>query len=233
MPTSQGEKGKSAVSQVQETDEIEPGPRYGTKPAMRRVVTVDRTNQHLHLTGLRGILVVESFFWAFFELYIPTLVSDSTPGPEYQGLLRRIFSVPLWDADLIHNFFIILSMRTICTSFLENPTGQVYAATVIRRIVRMVVILCIGSGMATLIFTQIGTGYIDEFKAKLPNHTVTTPAKAHDAVAALNSLFDLFWITTDFYTQAANRFWPSATLWVSSIIYFQVSNEASPMTAPY
>lgn len=229
MTTDHNEKRKSAVSEVRETyaaEEGNPRPQHGPIPAAKRLVTVDRTNQHLHLTGLRGILVVESFFWTFFELFIPTLVSDSTSGPEYQSFLRRILSVPLWNADLIHNFFIILSMRTICTSFLENPTGQTYAATVIRRIVRMVVILCIGSGMATLILTQIGTGYIDNFKTQLPNHTVKTPAKAHDAVAAFNSLFDLFWITTDFYTQAANRFFPSATLWVPSIIYFQVSGQA-------
>lgn len=236
MPTANDEKRKSATSHIRETyaaEEANPGPRRETMPAIKQIVTADRTSQHLHLTGLRGILVIESFLWAFFELFIPTLVSETTQGPSYQGFLRRIFSVPLWNADLIHNFFIILSMRTICISFLGNPTGQVYAATVIRRIIRMVVILCIGSGMATLIFTQIGTGYIDNFKAELPNQTVKTPVKAHDAVAALNSLFDLFWITADFYTQAANRSFPSATLWVPSVIYFQVSglSETVPVSS--
>lgn len=224
------EKRKSGVSQVQETSEMEEpaateGIRRGAMETLKNIITIDRSNHQLYLTGLRGILVIESFFWTFFETFIPTLVSDLTPGPAYQGFLRRILSVPLWNADLIHDFFIILSMRTICYSFLESPTGQVYAATVVRRIVRMVVILFVGSGMATLIFTQIGTGYIDDFKSRLPNETIKTPAKAYDAVAALNSLFNLFWITDDFYTQAANRFWPSASLWVSSIVYFQVSRD--------
>ncbi|KAK4494960.1 hypothetical protein PRZ48_014316 [Zasmidium cellare] len=224
MSAAKDEKRKSAVYEVQDpstTEEATPRTEHGAKSTIKDVVTADRTGHRLHLTGLRGVLVLESLIWTFFELFIPTLVSELTPGPEYQALLRKIFSVPLWDRDLIHNFFIILSMRTICNSFLENPTGQTYAATVVRRIIRMVVILCIGSGMATLIFTQIGTGFIDDFKGKLPNQTVKTPAVAHNAVAAFNSLFDLFWITTDFYTQAANTFWPNATLWVPSIMYFQ------------
>lgn len=224
------EKRKSPMYQVHEAnsgnDTIPE--KQGVVKTARDIFTINRSNQHLYLTGLRGILVVESFLWTFFEAFIPTLVSELTPGPEYQSFLRRILSVPLWNANLIHNFFIILSMRTICISFLENPTGQVYAATVIRRIVRMAMIMFLGSGMATLIFTQIGTGYIDDFKFKLPNETIKTPEKAYDAVAASNSLFNLFWITDDFYTQAANTFWPNATLWVSSIIYFQVSRKSKP-----
>lgn len=226
MTTGEDKKRKSAVYEVQDPSEVEavgPSPQHGAMATLKGVVTADRTNQYLHLTGLRGILVLEGFFWTFFEVFIPTLVSELNQGPEYQAFLRRIFSVPFWNRDLIHNFFIILSMRTICNSFLENPTGQTYAATVVRRIVRMVVIICMGSSMATLIFTQIGTGYIDNFKTELPNETIKTPAVAHNAVAALNSLFNLFWITTDFSAQAANTFWPNATLWVSSIIYFQVS----------
>jgi hypothetical protein len=77
--------------------------------------------------------------------------------------------------------------------------------------------------MATLIFSQIGTAYIDDFKIKLPNQSIRTPAVVYDGGAAINSLFNLFWLTKDFYDQAANQFWPSATLWAPSVMYFQVS----------
>lgn len=200
------------------------GEKAGFLTHVRRATTASRSSQHLYITGLRGILVLQSFLWTFFITFIPTLAASTTPGPVYQDILREILQVPLWNYSLIYNFFIILSMRTICVSFLTNPTGQTYAATVIRRVVRLVIVLCVASGMAMLIFSQIGVGFIDDFKASLPNKSIRTPAVVIDGGAAIGSLFDLFWLTRDFYTQAANTFWPTSTLWVSSVIYYQVSN---------
>ncbi|KAI5363345.1 hypothetical protein Slin15195_G107310 [Septoria linicola] len=211
----------SGSSNADESDRSYSTGRRGLLVNARRFLSVNRVEHQLHITGLRGILVVQSFFWTFFQTFIPTLVSRETPGPVYQDLLREILSVPLWNTSLIYNFFIILSMRTIAVSFLTVPTGQTYAATIIRRNVRMVVILCVGSGMATLIFSRIGTQFIDEFKEKLPNSSIMTPATVYDGGAAFNSLFNLFWLSYDHYTQAANNFWPTHTLWAPSIIYFQ------------
>nr|POF21103.1 hypothetical protein CFP56_66517 [Quercus suber] len=174
-----------------------------------------------YLLGLRGILAIQSFIWIFFSTFIPALVSNVTPGPKYQEILREVFSVPFWNASLISSFFILLSMRTICVRFLSHPTPNCCGGTFIRRIVRFVVLLSIASGLGTLILAQIGTQYIDVFKATLPNMTIETPVTAYSALAALNSIFDLFWLTTGFATQAANTFWPSATLWVPSVIYYQ------------
>ena len=75
--------------------------------------------------------------------------------------------------------------------------------------------------MAILILSQLGTAYIDQFKTALPNHSVSTPATAQSALVALNSIFDLFWITGDVSEQAANAFWPSGSLWSPSLIYNQ------------
>ncbi|KAF2217218.1 hypothetical protein CERZMDRAFT_93270 [Cercospora zeae-maydis SCOH1-5] len=186
------------------------------------VFVVDRSKHHVYITGLRGVLVVQSFFWTYFQTFIPTLVSRDTPGPTYQDVLREILSIPLWNESLIYNFFVILSMRTIAVSFLTNPTGQSYAATIIRRNVRMVVILCAGSGMATLIFSRIGVGFIDDFKQKRPNQSIMTPTTVYDGGAAFNSLFNLFWLTYDHYKQAANMFWPTATLWSYTVYFLMV-----------
>lgn len=193
----------------------------GCVASFQRMTTAKQSGHHVYITGLRGILVVQSFFWTFFVTFIPTLASSATVGPEYQVILRKIFSVPFWNESFIYNFFVILSMRTICVSFLTNPTGQTYAATVIRRTVRMVVIMAVGSGIATLILAQIGTRFIDDFKTRLPNDSVMTPATARDVLMGFNSIFDLFWLTSDFFSQAANTFWPTATMWVPSVIYTQ------------
>ncbi|PPJ50464.1 hypothetical protein CBER1_06749 [Cercospora berteroae] len=203
--------------------------KSGAAGIIQDVFAVDRSRHHVYITGLRGVLVIQSFIWTYFQTFIPTLVSRDTPGPVYQDLLREILSVPLWNQSLIYNFFIILSMRTIAVSFLAIPNGQSYAATIIRRNVRMVVILCAGSGMATLIFSRIGVGYINEFKQKLPNKSIMTPTTVYDGGAAFNSLFNLFWLTYDHYKQAANKFWPTATLWSYTVYFLMV---ILPFTRP-
>ncbi|GIZ41253.1 hypothetical protein CKM354_000456500 [Cercospora kikuchii] len=224
MEKSSGSRNRSSSNSFSAGDDsagVATPHKSGAASIIQDVFAVDRSGHHVYITGLRGVLVIQSFIWTYFQTFIPTLVSRDTPGPVYQDLLREILSVPLWNQSLIYNFFIILSMRTIAVSFLKNPTGQSYAATIIRRNVRMVIILCAGSGMATLIFSRIGVGYIDEFKTKLPNESIMTPTTVYDGGAAFNSLFNLFWLTYDHYKQAANMFWPTATLWVPSIIYFQ------------
>ncbi|KAK3046136.1 hypothetical protein LTR09_012362 [Extremus antarcticus] len=187
------------------------------------IPTYDRTASPStsYLTGLRGILVLESVFWIFFQTFIPALVTDDAHGPTYQHVLRIVLSVPFWNESLIISFFIILSARTICVPFLQNPCAATYARSLIRRPLRMAISLSIASGLAILILSQLGTAYIDEFKSTLPNDSVSTPATAQSAIVAFNSIFDLFWIVTDFSEQAANAFWPSATLWCPSLIYYQ------------
>lgn len=177
--------------------------------------------RHSYITGLYGVLAIESFIWTYFSTFIPALVSSQTDGPAYQTILRAIFSVPFWNTTLIGNFFIILSLRNVAVTFLEKPTGQSFSGTVVRRMIRMPLIICMASGMATLIFSQIGVEFITQFKNTLPNESISTPAKVYNGLAAVNSLFNFFWITTDFQSQAANAFWPTATLWVQSIIYYQ------------
>lgn len=223
MPAHEQRLGENPKSSFQHSMDDRP-PAYSKASvisAIKEVAAPERSIRHPYITGLRGILVIESFVWVFFQTFIPALTSNETSGPIYQDILRYLFSVPLWNASFIHNFFIILSMRTICVSFLEKPTGQKYAATIIRRNVRIVLAVGAASGLSMLIFWQIGTQYIDEFKAILPNNSIQTPSVVYDGGAAIGSLFNLFWLIQDFYTQAANSFWPTATLWVPSVIYYQ------------
>lgn len=174
-----------------------------------------------YLTGLRGILALQSLLWIYFTAFIPGVATHNADAPGYQRILRCVFSVPLWNSSLISSFFIILSMRTICVTFLRSPTSEAYAGTIIRRIVRMSILLSCASGLAMLILSQVGTANIDEFKVALPNKTLLIPGTPYDGLAAVNSIFDLFWLTTGFASQAGNVFWPSATLWAPSVIYYQ------------
>ena len=174
-----------------------------------------------YLTGLRGVLALESLSWIFFQTFVPAVVSNDTSGPTYQRILRLSLSVPFWNESLISSFFIILSARTICVPFLQNPCAATYAGSLIRRPLRIAISLSIACGLAILILSQLGTAYIDTFKSTLPNDSIANPATAPAALVVFNSIFDLFWIASDFSEQAANAFWPSATLWCPSLIYYQ------------
>ncbi|KAF2717266.1 hypothetical protein K431DRAFT_334501 [Polychaeton citri CBS 116435] len=177
-----------------------------------------------YLTGLRGILVLESLLWIYFQTFIPALVPNNrtpTPGPSSQKAIRDIFSPLLWNGSFIASFFLVLSARSICVKFLASAGPQTLAGTLIRRTVRMVLSIAFASGIAMAILKSIGTGYIDDFKAALPNESIATPGTAENGLVALNSMFDLFWVVRDFSTQAANTFWPSGTLWSPSLIYYQ------------
>ncbi|KAF2766098.1 hypothetical protein EJ03DRAFT_354231 [Teratosphaeria nubilosa] len=143
-------------------------------------------------------------------------------GPAYQKVIRGIFCVLYWNGSLISSSFIMLSMRSIGITYLRKPDSTTYAGSLIRRIVRMTILLSAASGLATAIFSQIHSDqYIDEFNKLLPNTSITAPVQPHGPLAVLNSLFDLFWLTTDFSKQAANAFWPTATLWVPAVSYYE------------
>ncbi|KAJ9634383.1 hypothetical protein H2199_009041 [Coniosporium tulheliwenetii] len=176
---------------------------------------------HDYLTGLRGFLVLESLVWLFLQTFVPSLVSGDVPGRLYQVVLRKVFSVLLWNPSLIYSFFIILSARTVCVPFLHEPSVASYAGSLIRRPLRIGIPLSIGLAVAITIISQMGTSYIANAASLLENPTITVPSVPPTPLSAFNSIYNLLWVVRDFPLQAGNQFWPSGTLWVPSLIYSQ------------
>lgn len=176
-----------------------------------------------YLTGLRGVLVIQSFFWLFFQTFIPALVSSkaSESQPTYQTILRKAISPLLWDYSLIFTFFIILSARIVGIHFLQDGSTAKFARSLIARPIRVGVPISIALAIAIAIFSTIDTGYISEAATIMKSNILEAPGTPGDAVTGFNSIFDLLWVYSDFSTQAGNTFWPSQTLWVPSVIYYQ------------
>ena len=191
-----------------------------SKPAAPKHTSSGSPSQ-TYITGLRGILALESLLWTFLHTFVPGVVFNDTRSQTYQQVLRRVLSVPFWNASLISSFFIILSARAICLPFLQNPCPATFAGSLIHRPLRMGMSLFVASGLAMLILWSLDTTYIDEFKSTLPNAFIVTPAIPQTALVGLNSIFNLFWLVSNFYSQGGNTFWPSATLWIPSLIYYQ------------
>ena len=173
-----------------------------------------------YLTGLRGLLVLQSLVWLFLQTFVPSLVSTDVPDTLYE-VPRKIFSVLLWNPSLIYSFFIILSARTVCVPFLREPSVASYAGSLIHRPLRIGIPLSVGLAVAITITSQMGTAHIADAVSLLKNPTIAVPSVPATPLSAFNSMYNVLWVVHEFSLQAANQFWPSGTLWVPSLIYSQ------------
>lgn len=176
-----------------------------------------------YLVGLRGLFVLQSFFWTFLQAFVPAVVEapERTTAPTYQTILRKTVSVLFWNKSLIYSFFILLSARTICTPFLQNPTKSTLASAVFRRGIRLWFPVAVALAISTLTFSQIGLVYLEDFKRDTDNEVIEVPYKIPKVLTYFNSVFGLFWTTRDFATQAGNTAFPARQLWIVNAIFQQ------------
>ena len=179
------------------------------------------SDKRLYLYGLRGLLAVSGIATVFFQTFVPALAWKDAEGPAYQNVLRVIFSPVFWDEHLLTSFYLILSGYAIALRFLNDPKPSNFAGSIIRRVVRFVVAVGLASGISSGVFAGLGTTYIDRFIAMVPNDNIVPPLVPNNGLTALNSIFNIFWVVTDYYNQAANAFWPTQTLWNLSLIFVQ------------
>ena len=176
-----------------------------------------------YLIGLRGILVLQSFLFVFLQVFLPTAVPDSNneDGPLYQIILRKSFSVTFCNESLIYSWIIFLSARTIALPYLNNTTREVCASSVFRRSVRLWLPTFVAFSIAVAAFTAADTAYITYFFTRTGNISTETPMRPRNFLVYFNSLFDIFWVTRNFSDQAANKVFPSGTLWIVSVLFQQ------------
>ncbi|KAF2810384.1 uncharacterized protein BDZ99DRAFT_416727 [Mytilinidion resinicola] len=176
-----------------------------------------------YLIGVRGLLAVQSFLWVFLTTFVPATVANAanSDGPLYQKIIRKTFSVLFWNDALIYSTFIFLSARTLCLPFLKDGSRQTIASSVFRRGLRMWFPTAVSFALATLIFSQSGVAYIDDFKTRTGNVSIATPRQIPSFLNWFNSMFDVFWVTKFTNLQAANTAFPSQTLWTITTIYEQ------------
>ncbi|KAF7508182.1 hypothetical protein GJ744_009479 [Endocarpon pusillum] len=186
-----------------------------TKPPLRE------EHSQIYLTGLRGILVLESILWILFLIFVPGLTTADISSPIYQQGLRKGLQVLLWDYSFIASFFLILSARVICVPFLADSSSTKYARTLIRRPIEIGLPLFVAAAIAFVTFDRTGTDTVTKFATNYSNPLVQPVVVPSSALALVNSIYNTLWVVRDFSNQAANHAWPSMTLWSPSLIYFQ------------
>ena len=177
-----------------------------------------------YLLGFRGLLVIESFLWTFLITFAPNTVKDATiniDGPLWQIVLRKTLSVLFWNGTLIYSFFIILSARSLAIPFFKNSSRVVVAGALVRRGIRLIIPVAVSLAIITTAFACLGTEYIDDFKAFTNSIAFATPYFLRNAFVYFNSVYQLFWVTSEFFTQSGNFAFPSQTLWTINLIYQQ------------
>lgn len=186
-------------------------------------ISIAATRDQDYLIGLRGTLVVQSFLFVFFHVFLPTALPDSnnTDGPLYQKVLRKSFSVLFANEALIYSWIIFLSARTICLPYLTHSAREVCASSVFRRCIRLFVPTFVAYSLAAAAFSSSSSEYVSDFLRITGNVSANTPFRLRNFLVYFNSLFDIFWLTRDYASQAANNAFPSGTLWIVSILFQQ------------
>lgn len=176
-----------------------------------------------YLIGLRGIVVLQSFLFVFFQVFLPTAVPDSKnqDGPLYQTILRKSFSVIFVNESLIYSWIIFLSARTIALPYLNNTTREVCASSIFRRSIRLWLPTFVAFSIAVAAFTAANTAYITDFFTRTGNVSTETPMRMRNFLVYFNSLFDIFWVNKQYSYQAANKAFPSGTMWIVSVLFQQ------------
>jgi hypothetical protein len=178
-----------------------------------------------YLVGLRGLLVVQSFLFIFFQTFLPAAVADSAniSGPLYAIILRKTLSVLFWNESLIYSFNILLSGRTLCLPFLIDTNRSVCASSIFRRGIRLWIptFIALSLSAAAFSYSPISTQYISDFLSLTGNISTVAPLQFRNFLVYFNSLFDIYWVTNNYHSQAANLAFPSGTLWIVSVLFQQ------------
>jgi hypothetical protein len=176
-----------------------------------------------YVVGLRGLLVIQSFLFVFFQTFLPAAVPDSQniDGPVYQVVIRKSFSVLFCNESLIYSWIIFLSARTICLPYLVTKAREVCASSVFRRGVRLWIPTFVAYSFAAAAFSTTSTDYITNFFNDTGNVSTSTPMRFRNFLVYFNSLFDIFWLNSQYSSQAANLAFPSGTLWIVSVLFQQ------------
>ncbi|KAI9737620.1 MAG: hypothetical protein M1818_005624 [Claussenomyces sp. TS43310] len=176
-----------------------------------------------YLTGFRGYLTISSFIWVFLVTFVPTTVKDSAndDGPGYQIVLRKVLSVIFWNETLLYSSFILLSARVACLPFLISPTTATFASSIFRRSANLFLPVAVALAIIKLISSQTGYQYIWDYKTLTHNISIDVPYELPNALTYFNAIFNLFWTTTNFASQAGSLAFPSQTLWIVNVLYSQ------------
>jgi hypothetical protein len=189
-----------------------------------------------YVVGLRGVFVIQSFLFVFFQVFLPTAIPDSknVDGFMYQKIFRKTFSVIFANESLIYSWFIFLSARTLALPYLGASTRQVCASSIFRRGVRLWLPTMIAFSLAAAAFSLASTAYITEFLTRTKNISTAPPMRMRNFLVYFNSLFDIFWVTKAPSYQAANQIFASGTLWIVSVLFQQSYTVYMTMTiVPY
>lgn len=183
-------------------------------------------NETHYLTGLKGIFAIQSFVWVYLRTFVPTMIeapkaSLNVPGPEWQVVLRKTLSVLFWNENLIYSAFILLSARSIAVACIANVTGAQVAGGQFRRSIRFLLPVAVSLAIIYIISSTVSPSYLSLYRERSGNTLIERQYQIPNALVYFNSIFDIFWITNDYFTQAASLAFPTQNLWIISVVFQQ------------
>ncbi len=124
-----------------------------------------------------------------------------------------------WNESLIYSWFIVLQARSISIPFLRNPSEVQVASSAFRRGLRLLIPTATALAIVKIVFNVAGENYISEYKTLSGNISFNVPYNLPGFMGYCNAVFNLFWVTRDFASQAGSYAFPSQTLWIVTVLY--------------
>ncbi|OJJ45247.1 hypothetical protein ASPZODRAFT_133878 [Penicilliopsis zonata CBS 506.65] len=178
-----------------------------------------------YLLGFRGLLAIQAFLWVFLQTFVPAAVyaadNESSGDKQAASLVRKTLSVLFWNEYFLYGALVFLSGRSLAIPFLQQPGRERIARSLITRGIQLWFPVAVSLAIVTVAFSVTSTEYLAVFKARSANPVLEVPYLLPNTFAYFNAVFDLFWQTHKLQTQAANRAFPSATLWLLNAVYLQ------------
>ncbi|RMZ86061.1 hypothetical protein DV737_g3, partial [Chaetothyriales sp. CBS 132003] len=179
--------------------------------------------EQTYLYGFRGFLVIQTFLWMFLQTFVPVAVagSSNSNGRLYQEMLRKTLSVLFWNENLLYGTIIFLSGRCLAIPFLRKPSKAILARSMMTRGITLWFPVAVALAIVKIASNTMGQNYIYLFRKATGNHSMSVPYYIPNAFAYFNCVFNLFWVTRNFSTQAGSTAFPTQTLWMINVLYSQ------------
>ncbi|PWN42877.1 hypothetical protein IE81DRAFT_347054 [Ceraceosorus guamensis] len=191
----------------------------------------DGTKQHraLHLDGLKGLIALQAWVYAFFLILCPGVITDTAVdgaqpaafllgGPQWQDKIRTVMSPLLFDGSLQVSFFLVISARFISegeSRFFRNPDIAVLSRSIYLRPHRFVPLVAVAVASTRILLALQAFNSANRWSERLPSLYSVAPASFSSFQEYLYFLTSFFFSTHDHLDYRPDSFYlpPRNTSW--------------------
>lgn len=192
-----------------------------------------RSNRITYIEGLRGLVGLQTLLWIFFRIFAPAVVTDrdidgtfpadfTKTCPNWQNILRKVFSPLMWNGSLQATMFIIIMGRVGMHTFFERRNGLSLAGPGFRRPFRLLMPLAMALALTSVLAVTGSFKHASAMADALNNDLAHPPKVWASTVEYINTLVAYFFTPYAYTTSVASSYIPpSGIMWFTSVVFQQ------------